>query len=249
MTIEALKKDFIQTLEEMNRSQHKQEHFRNFCEMTYCAHAKPTALNQTRADKLEDQYMSIVGRYNNKDDIRLMPKLAGLTITALNGFPCDFLGEIAGELGTLDKKNGQFFTPYSVSKVMAEFTLPDIDSLIEEDGFFSMSDPAAGAGCTLLAAADIVEEKGFSLMDVMSVQAVELNKSTYHMLFVQLALRGIAAEIIHGNSLTLEVFESAYTPAAFHFVGIHGRLSKEGKNSDIETMPILDGTQLDLFGK
>lgn len=248
-----LKKDFIKTIDSMDRSKSRGEHFRNFCEMTYCAYAKTTAQNKERADKLEDQYMSIVGTYKNKDDVRLMPKLVSITMLALHEKGCDFLGEIAAELGTLDKKNGQFFTPYDVSKLMAHIILPDIESLIKEDGFFTLNDPAAGAGCMVLCAADIVQEKGFEPMDCMSVQVTELNKSTYHMLFVQLTLRGIAAEVIHGNSLSLETFESAYTPAAIPFFGKHGRMFKEvlkaetPVRADFEVMPILNADQLDLF--
>lgn len=253
MSILTLKHDFIKTIDEMDRSKHRQDHFRNFCEMAYCAHAKATAQNKERADKLEYQYMSIVGTYKNKDDVRLMPKLVSLTIQALHEKGCDFLGEIAAKLGTLDKKNGQFFTPYDVSKLMAYITLPDIESLIKEDGFFTLNDPAAGAGCMVLCAADIVQEKGFEPMDCMSVQVTELNKSTYHMLFVQLALRGIAAQVIHGNSLTLETFESAYTPAAIPFLGKHGRMFKEvlkaetPVRADFEVMPMIGANQLDLF--
>lgn len=249
MTIQSLKKDFIKILEQMDRSKHRQDHFRNFCEMTYCAYAKLTAPNEERADKLEDQYMSIVGSYKNKDDVRLMPKLASLTIQALHKKGCDFLGEIAGEIEALDKKNGQFFTPYDVSKMMAHITLPDIEPLVKEDGFFSMSDPAAGAGCMILAAADIIDEQGFDYSEILSVQAVELNKSTYHMLFVQLALKGIAAEVIHGNSLSLENFEIAHTPAALYFIGKHETLFKKSEKTDAQTTPILIGQQFDLFGQ
>ena len=248
MLIQSLKKDFIKILDEMDRSKHRQDHFRNFCEMTYCAYAKLTALNEERADQLEEQYMSIVGTYKNKDDVRLMPKLVSLTFQALHKKGCDFLGEIAGEIDALDKKNGQFFTPYDVSKMMALMTLPDIEPLIKEDGFFSMSDPAAGAGCMILAAADIVDEQGFDYSEIMSVQAVELNESTYHMLFVQLALKGIAADVINGNSLSLGVFETAHTPAALHFVGKHGKLFRKSEKTDVQTSPILIGQQFDLLG-
>ncbi len=255
MIIQTLKKDFIKILDNLDRSKSRQENFRNFCELIYCALAKPTATDKETADKLEERYMSIVGTYSDKDDVRKAPEMLSLIIRAMNEKGCDFLGEIAGEIGALDKKNGQFFTPYDISKLMASITIPNVAEIIKEDGFFSLSDPAAGAGCMVLAAADVVQDQGFDPSEYMSVQVIELNKLTYYMLFIQLAMRGIAAEVIHGNSLSLEVFETAYTPASIYFFGKHGCMFKRSKNEDkalkpdVEIIPILNAQQLDLFGK
>lgn len=250
------KPDFIRILESLDRSKGRTENFRSFCEMSFCALAKKTAHDESRAEALEARYMEIVGTYGNKDDVRKMPELLGLVTMALHDGGRDFLGEIAGEVGALDKKNGQFFTPYDVSKFMAALSLGGFEAVLEKDGFLTLSDPAAGAGCMLLAAADLVEEGGRSVMDCMSAQAVELNRSTYHMLYVQLALRGIPAAVIHGNSLSLEVFDSAYTSAAVYFAGKHGRLFKENKNRaektaarvDKDPLPLITAEQLSLFG-
>jgi len=252
MKKEDLKKDFIKVLESIDRSKHRQDNFRNFCEMAYCAIAKRTQTDTDKADALEDRYMEIVGTYQNKDDVRIMPELMGLTTQAVLNARCDFLGEIAADISALDTKNGQFFTPYDVAKLMAKMQMPDIPKLIEDKGFFSLSDPAAGAGCMLLVAADCVEEAGYNPMDCMSVHATELNRTTYHMLYVQLSLRGIAAQVIHGNSLSLETFTGAYTPAAIHFFGKHGRLfdppSKDPEKKPITITPIINAEQLSLFG-
>ena len=238
------KQEFISLLESIDNSKSKRDNFNNFCVMAYSALAKQTAPSPQRAEELEAQYMAIVRTYSNKDDVRKIPNLMSYTILALNLGGCDFLGEIASELEILDKKNGQFFTPYHISKMMAKISLPDPHCIIEKDGFFSLSDPAAGAGCMILAAADSVDEQGFSASDCMSVQAIELNRMTFHMLYIQLALRGIAAEVIHGNTLTMEIFETAYTPAAIYFLGKHGKLFKESDN----TAPVKRADiQLNLF--
>jgi len=252
MRKEDLKKDFIKILESLDRSKDRQEHFRNFCEMAYCAYVKTTQTDKDKADAIESRYMEIVGTYRNKDDVRKMPELISIATYGIHKGRCDFLGEIAGEIEALDKKNGQFFTPYDVSKLMAKMQMPNVAALIEEKGFFSLGDPAAGAGCMLLTAADVVEEAGFNPMDCMSVHAIELNLQTYHMLYLQLSLRCIAAQVIHGNALSLEVFNSQYTPAAIHFLGQHGRLfdaPEKTNDSPIQTItPIINAEQLSLFG-
>lgn len=240
-----LKTRFIEVLESFDRYKDKGEHFRNFCTLSYCALAKQTAFSKEAADNLEERYMSIVHSYKNKDDVRKMPKLMSLTLTALQHGGCDFLGELATELEILDKENGQFFTPYHVATMMSKILLPDIPETIEQDGFFSASDPAAGAGCMLLAIADEVVQQGFELSECLSIEAIELNRTTYHMLFVQLALRGIPAHVVNGNSLTQEVFEEAYTPISKYFVNKHGCFfKKHASNKILHT----GNPQLNLFG-
>ena len=190
--------------------------------------------------------------------MRKIPELLTLTTLALNDGGCDFLGELASELEFLDSTKGQFFTPYEISKLLAHMNLYDAGAVINEQGFITISDPAAGAGCMILAAADIIEEQGFILDECVSVQVIELTKMTYHMLYVQLALRGIPAMVIHGNSLTLETFETSYTPSAMIFAGIHGCLFKSApkeenqkqaqQNPDFTIQPITNAEQLSLFG-
>ncbi len=252
MQNETLKKNFIKILEDIDRSKSRQENFKNFLEMANCAIAKKTQTDEKKANALEERYMEIVGTYSDKDEVRKMPELLTLATLAICEGGCDFLGELAGELEVLDKQNGQFFSPYNVSKLMAQIQMPDMTGWIEDNGFFSLSDPAAGAGCMILAAADMVEEQGYYLMESMSVQAIELNRTTYHMLYIQLSLRGIAAEVIHGNSLTLETYETALTPAAIHFFGKHGRLfnslKEDLKKEPVIITPIANTQQLSLFG-
>ncbi len=257
MNIQEHKKAFVKALEDIDRSKNRQENFISFCEMAYCAIAKTTALTEAAANKFEDRYMEIVEQYRNKDDVRKIPELLTITTLAINEGGCDFLGEVAAELEALDKKNGQFFTPYHLSKLMAGINLSGADLIINEQGFITISDPAAGAGCMILASADYLEEQGHDITTTMSAHATELSRMTYHMLFVQLSLRGIPAAVIHGNSISLEVFESAYTPAARVFANKHGSLFKETvreelsietPNIEFNVEPIINAQQLNLFG-
>jgi len=249
------KKEFIKIMDGLDNSKSRYDHFRNFCEMAYCAIAKTTAPDQKTVDELEACYMAVVNSYANKDDVRKIPELLTLTVMALSDGGCDFLGELASELEFLDARAGQFFTPYEISKLLAHLNLGDAGAIINDQGFITVSDPAAGAGCTILAAADILTDQGYILEECMSVHVIELSKMTYHMLYVQLALKGIAAMVIHGNSLTLETFEIAYTPCARIFVGKHGRLfnksqdpeSKDSPRANIIIEPIINSTQLDFF--
>lgn len=190
--------------------------------MAYCALAKPCQPNATERDRLEAQYMEVVKRYRNKDDIREnMPKLLSLTVLGLSNGNCDFLGEVAGELGVLDAKLGQFFTPYHISKMMAQINLVGAKEHIEQKGYLTVQEPAVGAGGMLLAVADVVEDLGVKLETSLWIDAVELSVSTFHMAYVQLAARGIAGVVRRGNSLSHEMFESVFLPATPHFLTAH----------------------------
>ena len=93
---------------------------------------------------------------------------------------------------------------------------------IEAQGFITISEPAAGAGGMVLAVADVIEEQGFDPARHIWVEAVELSRATFHMAYVQIAARGVAGRVIHGNSLSLVTFDQAFTPAAPVFHALNG---------------------------
>jgi len=67
---------------------------------------------------------------------------------------------------------------------------------------------------------------GFDITTTMLVQATDISQIAYHMCYLQLAFRGVPALVVRGNSLSMEVFESMWTPAAVHrFLPHHGHLS------------------------
>lgn len=215
-------KDVVRLINAIDQSKHRSAVFLDFCELAYCALAKKASPFEEQREALEAQYMEVVGRYRNKDDVRKMPEIMGITLGEIGKGGCDFLGQVAAELGTLDSKLGQFFTPYEVSRLMAEINLADVDQMIEQQGYITISEPAAGAGGMLMAVADLIENKGHNLETSVWIEAVELSRSTYHMCYIQCAARGLAGKVICGNSLTLEVFTSAYTAGASVFFAANG---------------------------
>ena len=192
------------------------EVFADFLELAFCAIAKPTHWDPKRQDELEARYMFVV-RSRDAEYIRRMPELLGMMTIGLQEEPCDFLGSVAGELGALSDHLGQFFTPFELSIAMAEMALSDCDELIREKGFITVSEPACGAGGMVLAAAQVLRSKGLDPELTMYVQAVDLSKTAFQMAYIQLAVSNIAADVCHGNTLTLETFGWEMTPSAFTF--------------------------------
>ena len=214
-------KDFVKVVNSFGYRRNRYEVFSDFLEMAYCAVAKTTLPPGDKADGLEDRYMEVVKRHRAEDIREKMPKLLGLTQkgVAAGG---DFLGKVSGELEVLNARVGQFFTPFEVCKLMAGINIGDVGKLIEERGFFTLSEPACGAGAMILACADEVEQQGHDPGAVMYVHAVDIAELPFKMAYLQLSFRGIAAEVIRGNSLSLETFEAARTPGMFSFLARHG---------------------------
>jgi hypothetical protein len=237
VTDEQRVKAFLKHLNENAFSKSPGEKFRDWCELAYCAWAKPTAPTQERADELEARYMSIVERYRRTDEelefIRhSSTHMAALAQLAVQGGGVDFLGDVAGQLEILNPNQGQFFTPYEVSRFMAEINLDGLEAIIERDGYVTICEPAAGAGSMILACADVFEKKGLG-PETMLVQATDVSALAFYMCFLQLNWRGIPAAVIRGNTLSLEVFESAWTVAALTtFLPHHGHLSFSKPNRE-----------------
>jgi hypothetical protein len=97
---------------------------------------------------------------NAPEDVRKIPELLAVTALAVQEGGCDFLGQVVGDLGLITGHMGQFFTPYDVSRMIAEMTLDTVDEIIAEQGFVTVQEPACGAGGMVIAAADVLARRG-----------------------------------------------------------------------------------------
>ncbi|HHB93574.1 MAG TPA: SAM-dependent DNA methyltransferase [Campylobacterales bacterium] len=202
MNYEEAKKEFITTIESYDYRYRKWEIFTDFCKMSAISLYQPFA----RDEDLEKEYLQILAKYDKKD-VDIFPKLFSLIVVALSDRMGDFLGECFTALDLSSKYKGQFFTPYDISKFMASILG---DNSREHEG---LSEPACGAGGMIIARADVLMKSGVNYQQVMEVQAVDIDSLCVNMCYIQLSLLHISAEVIHGNSLTLEVFKTWYTPA------------------------------------
>ena len=215
-----LRKQFIKAFDRLARHRERHDVLADFLEMATCAIRKTTLPPGPDADALEDRYMAVVKR-NKVADVRAMPELLGITALAIQEGGCDFLGQVVVELELPSQHMGQFFTPYDVSRMMAEMTFDTVDEIIAEQGFVTVQEPACGAGGMIIAAADVIEAKGFDIGRQLYVDGTDISPMCFRMSYLQASLRGIPATIRRGNTLSLEVFEHAITPAFLPFYAAH----------------------------
>ena len=214
---------FVKALNDIDHSKRRSEVFSDFCEMAYCALAKVASPFGDQRETLETQYESVERKYESREYVNSkFGELMGISLNAISRGGVDFLGAVAGEMEVLDARLGQFFTPYEVSRLMAEINFHGVEKTIEENGFVTVSEPTVGAGGMVMAVADVIEGLGFDPARHLWVEAVELSRTTYYMAYVQINARGVAGKIICGNSLSLETFTSAYTVAASVFISQNG---------------------------
>ncbi len=122
----------------------------------------------------------------------------------------DYLGRLYMFSGTSSSSAGQFFTPYSVAKLCAEMTINTKD--ISNQQIITLNEPTCGSGGMVLAGVEVLRNKGINYADRLLVVCGDLDKRCVHMAYLQLALAGVPAIILHQNALTLETWDEWHTP-------------------------------------
>jgi hypothetical protein len=187
--------------------------------MEVMALAIANSVDLRQREAREERYLAIVGRYE-RDVVECFAQLLGQLTLALEAGFGDVLGALFGRLELHSKARGQFFTPYTVSRMMAEATLGDGESvraLIAERGFVTAMEPACGAGSMVIALADAMHAHGINYQRHLHVTGIDIDPRAIHMAYVQLSLLHVPAQLIVGNSLSGEHREHWYTPA--HILG------------------------------
>ncbi|MGN6312879.1 MAG: N-6 DNA methylase [Rhodanobacteraceae bacterium] len=192
--------------------------FRDFLEIAAIAMANAIDLRQK--PEREERYLAIVSRYKPEEQQRF-PQMFGALVAAMEEEPGDIIGTILGELELGNTARGQFFTPYSICKLMAQITVGDggqIRQEVERKGFVTINEPAVGGGAMVIAFAESMREAGFNPQQQLYVVAQDVDPRAVHMSYVQLSLLNIPALVVLGNTLAFEESEHWYTPA--HFLGL-----------------------------
>lgn len=191
-------KAFIKLIRDNARRHRLHEVFRDFCEMA--ALAISNSVDRAQREAREARYLEIVGRYE-PEEVKRFPAMLALVVESLQARFHDCLGALFMELELGDHWKGQFFTPYSVAYLMAKLGGVGSRAEIEGKGFMTLMEPACGAGCMVIAAAEAMLEDGINYQQRLHVTAIDIDLTAAHMAYVQLALLNVPAIVVHGNAL------------------------------------------------
>ena len=168
----------------------------------------------TKIDALEEEYLQTIEKYD-KDEVRQFGDLLACVIELLQVAPYDILGKLYMSLEISNKHSGQFFTPFNVSLFMA--TLAYDKDEVKTKSYMTLHDPACGAGGLVLAMAKLLIDDGHNPVNALWCKCVDIDRIAAFMCFIQLTLWNIPAQVVVGNTLTLEEKQVFYTPA--HYMG------------------------------
>lgn len=174
--------------------------------VTMFACALSNLVDKSHYEEREALYLKLIQKYN-KQEQEVFPQLAAEVVFALEkNLEQDFLGKIFMELDLGNKRKGQFFTPYSVCKMIAEMAVGNIVPHVEKYGYSTINDPACGSGAALIAgvhaAAKSLKEAGLNWQNHVLVAAQDIDHTMSMMCYIQLSLLGVVGYIKIGNTLT-----------------------------------------------
>lgn len=233
-------KEFTSKLQSLDRSKRIYEVFKDFLTLSTCALAQ----SFYRSDEIEQIYLETVNRYT-KEQAEEFSKLLAFLVLGLEQESQDFLGQVYMSLNLGSQANGQYFTPYSVSKFMADINFTEIESL-QNNQLITLSEPCCGSGALIIAFAQTLREHNINYQQKLFVEAIDISEMYFKMTYIQLSLLGIPAKVIQGDSLSLKFQQVLYTP--FYFVnGFVWKLKKQNKVVNNELAKNVINKQLSLF--
>lgn len=165
-------KNFLKIFNGLTGKHNRWEIWEDFVTLTAIEISNSTdKVNATERTKM---YQTIISKYSAKERDGMAEMLAEVVMGMEQNPDQDFLGSLymMCELG--NDHAGQFFTPYDVCRCMAEITF-DPKLHPDMEGFISVSDPACGAGATLLAFLNVCKRRNICYHNKVLVIAQDID--------------------------------------------------------------------------
>lgn len=209
------RRELVKLLEETCPSSMHRRDFFNDCIEMWAITVSNRLAGGYKFDEREARFLKIEKKYDRKT-VTGISQAFGLfqIVTAEEGG--DVLGDVYQGLNIQNTNAGQFFTPSVLSVTMNAMLLvdaaKDLDERRKAGTYFDALDPAIGAGSTLIATADWLDQEKVPFRDVMRFDGVDIDLTCVYMAYLQLATRGVSAIVRHGNSITMEMWDAWITP-------------------------------------
>ncbi len=146
--------------------------------------------------------------------------------------PKDILGEVYTRLKLSNEWNGQYFTPDSISRFMAEI-LQIPEDIPEEEGYVTINEPTCGSGTMIYGAVWAMQKNGFDYQRKSLFVAQDIDIRCVWMTYIQCCLYRIPVVVIHGNTLTQEEWSYWYSYDGMQVLATK-QCSQMVKNSHLE---------------
>ena len=232
-------KEFIIKLQNLDHSRRIDNVFRDFLALSTYAIMQPFYRNP----EIEQKYLDIINKYN-KEQANEFSQMLALIVLALDEKHQDFLGQVFSANNVGNARKGQFFTPYHVSKLMAQINFTDIENQLAEKDFVTLAEPCCGNGGIIIAFAETLKEQGYNYQHQLFVEAIDIDETCFKMAYIQLAILGIPARVMLGDTLAWKFQKILYTP----FYVVNGFEYKLKYQQQEQKKPVIvEMKQLNLF--
>lgn len=204
------RKDIVDDLNDLSLRHGLAQAFRDYCEIMALTIRNGMLLGCGKEfEKNEARYQDIMHQYEKAEREKFVRMFGNL----INLFDADTFND---HLGTIymehiggNKNTEQFFTPMSVCRASARIRIDGID--LDKD-VVSILDPTCGGSALLIASCEELHKRGFPYQQRARFEAWDLDALCVHMSYVQLALIGARAKVVHANTLTMDVYRVWETP-------------------------------------
>lgn len=198
--VEKPEKEFLDVFRSMCYTRNAWEVWADFISAAACTIANSVDRKGKMHDAREAEYAKCIERLGGVDK---SAKLLAIIVSAFEENPeQDFLGKLYMNLELGNHWKGQFFTPYNICRVMADLSFEHVEEQVKQKGWVSISDPACGAGATLVAAANILKDRGVNYQNSALFVAQDIDRVAGLMCYIQLSLLGCAGYVVIGNTLS-----------------------------------------------
>lgn len=195
-----IKKEFLNRFKSLTGAKQDWQVWADFIESA--AIAISSAMDRVQYKKRMERHQQIISGYDREQQSTL-GRMYALVVEALNEEPeQDFLGSLYMELGLSNHWKGQFFTPYSICRMMASTQLEDAAERIARENWISINDPACGAGATLIAARNELKRQRVDWPAQVVFIAQDIDYVTGLMCYVQLSLLGCAGYVVIADTIS-----------------------------------------------
>ena len=161
----------------------------------------------------EEEYLKTINKYSKEEQDKIC-SILGKIILLYGGEKSqynDFLGSLFMLCNSFSKEFGQFFTPYSVSKLMAKLVVKNYDLTKE---VVVVNDCCCGGGGLLIACVEELERQGVPKERILVV-GQDIDRRCVNMSYIQLSLLGIPAVILKGDTISYKFNDIWRTPAYY----------------------------------
>lgn len=204
------KKEFLTIFRELCRSRQPWQVWADTITVMACSLANVVDKTESRHLDREKEYADCIKRLGG---VEKPANLFAIVVEALERNPDqDFLGSLYMELELGNHWKGQFFTPYNISRMMAEMTLGNIQEQIDKEGWISVCDPTVGGGTMLISAANTIRRQKVNYQNHVLFVGQDIDRIVAMMAYIQISLLGCPGYLVVGNSLVNPIVGSALMP-------------------------------------